>query len=111
MESPQALFNVVMGKHTPGVPINWLKFWVFICLESDYEVDPVVYMVMPGEPTYTDELTPAYTEKMKKLIANVKALDIERKKVSTESGAISSNRFNKKHHKSHHKKHHKKHRN
>lgn len=100
-----------MGKHIPGVPISWLRFWVFICLENDYEADEVVWRVMPGEPTYDDELSAAYKDKMKKLVDNVKALDILRKKVRSESGVVSASRFNKKsHHKKHHKAHHKKHR-
>lgn len=113
--SPQALFNVVMGKHIPGMPISWLKFWVFVCLSSDYEVPDYVWKVVEGEPTFTKELTPEYTEKMKKLIDNATALDVLRKKVRSESGQVSSvndpaaaaapKRF---HSRSHHKKHHKK---
>lgn len=85
LDSPQALFNVVMGKHIPGVPISWLKFWVFVCIDTNYGVPDYVWKVVEGEPTYSKVLTPEYTEKMKKLIDNVKALDIERKKVRSES--------------------------
>lgn len=107
---PQALFNVVMGKHIPGVPISWLKFWVFVCLSSDYEVPEYVWKVVEGEATYTDELTPEYTEKMKKLIDNATALDTLRKKTRSESGQVSnSGRFHRHHrHHSHHRKHKKK---
>jgi len=104
--APQALFNVVMGKHIPGVPISWLKFWVFVCLDSDYEVPDYIWKVTEGDATYTDELSPEYTEKMKKLIDNATALDVLRKKTKSESGQVSASRFHR-HHRSH--SHHRKH--
>lgn len=97
-----------MGKHIPGVPISWLKFWVFVCLDSDYEVPEYVWKVVDGESTYVNELTPEYTDKMKKLIDNATALDVVRKKVKSESGAVSASRFHRHHSHSHHRKHKKK---
>jgi len=97
-----------MGKHIPGVPISWLKFWVFVCLNSDYEVPNYVWKVVEGDANYSDELTPEYTEKMKKLIDNATALDVQRKKVKSESGQVSASRFHR-HHRAH--SHHRKHKN
>lgn len=94
-----------MGKHIPGVPISWLKFWVFVCLDTNYDTPEYVWKVVEGEPAYSKELTPEYTKKMTKLIDNVKALDVERKKVRSESGQVSANRFSRRVRRSHHKKH------
>lgn len=37
-EYPEALFNAVIGKHISGTPINWLRFWIYLC-SSGEEVD------------------------------------------------------------------------
>lgn len=30
-----------MGKHLPGTPVNWLKFWVYLCKGADLTEDSV----------------------------------------------------------------------
>ena len=68
-KNPQALFNVVMGKHMIGTPISNLRFWVYVC-KNGKTVDDGIWKIVSSDSNYSDKITEEYTEKIAKLLAN-----------------------------------------
>jgi len=49
-EYPEALFNVVKGKHIPGVPMSWLRFWVYLCSNGEEMKDEMWKATEKSDP-------------------------------------------------------------